>query len=113
MPDFASELSDKVYRATGSRLVANQWIRRPNPLLDGQPPALAYTTDKGRKVVDRQLAWFAGRPVDEVSTGHRANPRLAEVLSDPMIQLILDRAGAGPEEILSLMQTGPARRAAA
>jgi len=93
----------------GSEQLAQFWIRNANPLLDGSSPAQAIATPEGRRMVERQLAWFAGKPATDAAIVATTPNRLQDLVNDPLIQMVLDRAGSGPEELLQLYrQPGPA-----
>jgi len=105
----------------GDRRLAVQWLERPNPLFGNVAPLQALTTNEGRRQVRRQLTWFAGgqlnwfasEPVDPSPGARDRGNSLTALLSDPMMDLVLARAGTGPEEFLGLCRGIAARIAVA
>jgi hypothetical protein len=83
-----SRIEELAAAAIGNGALAASWLQQPSALFGGTSPLDAIATPRGRYSVRRQLAWFAGECF-------RAAP-----LSDPVVELVLRRAGAGPEELL-------------
>ena len=102
MTDEALALHDRARTALGSTQLAQYWMKNANPLLDGVSPAQAIATPEGRRMVERQLAWFSGKPATDEEIAATSPDRLQDLVNDPLIQLVLARAGSGPEELLQL-----------
>lgn len=113
MLDEALALHTRANDVLGSEQLAQFWIRNANPLLDGSSPAQAIATPQGRRMVERQLAWFAGQPAADAETVTTTPDRLLDLVNDPLIQLVLERAGSGPEELLQLYRQPDSVRQAA
>ncbi len=43
--------------------VAERWLKSPARFLDGRSPLQALKTPEGAIKVERQLSWYAGRPI--------------------------------------------------
>lgn len=102
MLDDTLALRERANDVLGSEQLAQFWVRNANPLLDGSSPAQAISTPQGRRMVERQLAWFAGQPAADEEIAGTMPGRLQDLFNDPLIQLVLERAGCGPEELLKL-----------
>ncbi len=99
--------------AIGNTALAAQWFDAPNPITGGSSPAAALSTVEGHHRVIRQLAWFAGIAFSEATLSANAQENIAELLCDPIMELVLKRAGTRPEELLGLCRETAARRRAA
>ena len=101
MAQSSCNLEQRAQAALGNRNLAMQWLNSANPLLEGSSPVEAVATAQGRRKVAQQLAWFAGQPVQQEEPVPQSE-RLQDLVGDPLIQLVLKRAGSGPEELLRL-----------
>lgn len=88
--------------AIGNDALATKWLRTPSPLFGGASPMAASATVEGYQCVKRLLAWFAGESFRRTAQLSEAENTVDDLLSDPMMDLVLKRAGTGPEELLSL-----------
>ncbi|NNE23463.1 MAG: DUF2384 domain-containing protein [Rhizobiales bacterium] len=113
MSDKALELHERASDVLGSTRLAQFWMQNANPLLDGTSPAQAIATPEGRRKVERQLAWFAGKPATDAPVVTKSPDRLQDLVDDPLIKLVLERAGSGPEEVLQLYRQPDGPRKAA
>lgn len=117
MLDEALALRQRANDVLGSEQLAQYWIKNANPLLNGSSPVQAIETPEGRRMVERQLAWFAGQPAADTAatTQDRQDrpDRLQDLIYDPLIRLVLERAGSGPEELLQLYRRPDSARQAA
>lgn len=107
---YVQDLARNAQAAIGNEHLANVWLTRPSRLYGGETPAQAMANPAHKARILSQLNWFAGRrkpqpPIPAAS--------LDEVLSDPMIQMALRSAGAGPEQLLALCQRARQRQEAA
>ncbi len=113
MPIPTSPIEDLAAAAIGDDALAARWLDRPSPLFNGVSPAAALSTQEGRHRVRRQLAWFAGESFGNPPFSGDDWESLADLLSDPMMEIVLRRAGSGPEQLLGLYrEIAAARRAA-
>jgi len=94
-------LRERAHAVLGTRQLATYWLNNANPLLDGASPVEAVATPEGRRRVEQQLAWFGGTPANDAARD-AAPQSLQDLVNDPQIQLVLERAGSGPEELLRL-----------
>lgn len=102
MLDETLALRQRARDVLGNEQLAHYWMKNANPLLDGASPAQAIASPQGRRMVERQLAWFAGKPASNEEIIATTPDRLQDIVNDPLIQLVLERAGSGPEELLQL-----------
>jgi hypothetical protein len=93
-------LAEKAIAALGDPRLAEAWLNRPSPLLAGLSPLQGCTSEEQLILLERQLAWFAGAAA---KSRPRAREAIDDVLNDPMIRMMLMRAGSGPQEILDMM----------
>ena len=95
-----SPIEDLASAAIGDDALAARWLQQQSDLFGGTSPLDALATLEGRLRVRRQLAWFAGecfRNAARAATSAEVPPPDP---SDPFIDLVFQRAGAGPEELL-------------
>ncbi len=99
--------------AIGDKELADKWLATPSAIFEGSTPLAALSTVAGYHRVMRQLAWFAGRPFRAATSSAEGRETIADLLTDPMMDIVLRRAGSGPEELLNLCrQAATPRRAA-
>ncbi|MDH3742051.1 MAG: MbcA/ParS/Xre antitoxin family protein [Hyphomicrobiales bacterium] len=113
MSNASLTLHERARGVLGSRQLAQYWLQNANPLLDGTSPAQAIATPEGRRKVEQQLAWFAGKPAADTQVAAATPDRLQDLVDDPLIKLVLERAGSGPEELLRLYRQPDGTRSAA
>jgi hypothetical protein len=112
-------LRDMACTALGDARLATLWLERPSPLFAHRNPVQAMATQEGRLQVERQLNWFAGGRHNRPESGDPPRPApergdsLRDLLGDPMMELVLARAGTGPEELLGLCREIAERKRAA
>lgn len=106
MFDQTPRIEDLAATVIGDKALAVRWLRQPSPIFHGANPVAAMATPEGRHLVLRQLAWFAGvslrREPFFTDDGNDHDGDLNSLMSDPMMDIILGRAGTGPEELLGL-----------
>jgi hypothetical protein len=109
-----SEMRVFAAAAIGDKVLAEKWLATPSTIFEGSTPLAAISTVDGCHRVMRQLAWFAGKPFSGTTSQAKAQESLVDLLNDPMMDLILRRAGTNPDALLRLWRP-PAepRRAAA
>jgi hypothetical protein len=95
-----SRIEELAAAAIGNGALAASWLQQPSALFGGTSPLDAIATPRGRYSVRRQLAWFAGECFRAAPLFESDRDGLAGLLSDPVVDLVLRRAGAGPEELL-------------
>lgn len=95
-----SPIEDLALAAIGDDALAARWLQQQSDLFGGASPLDALATLEGQLRVRRQLAWFAGECF-RIAPGSGADTdSLTPDLSDPFVDLVFQRAGAGPEELL-------------
>lgn len=108
-----SEMKVFAAAAIGDKALADKWLTTPSTMFDGSTPLAALSTVDGYHRVMRQLAWFAGKQFHDTSSSAKSQETIADLLNDPMMDLVLRRAGTGPEELLRLFKPAVAVRRAA
>ena len=106
---YTHNLAKDATVALGNDYLADVWLSRPSRLYDGNTPAEALSDPKLRNRVLSQLNWFSGCRKPAPS---QAPANLQEVLSDPMIQMVLRSAGSSPEELVALYENAKQRHRA-
>lgn len=103
-----TDIDGEALAVFGDVRLASVWLERPSPLYGGQTPRQAIANPEHLKRAKRQLGWM---------TGQRQGPELGslldDVLNDPMVNLVLARAGSGPEQLLAMCEAARARKRAA
>ena len=107
MIERTSRIEELAAAAIGNDALTARWLQQPSALFGGTSPLDAIATPTGRYSVRRQLAWFAGECFRAAPFFESDRDGLAGLLSDPVVDLVLRRAGAGPEELLG--HTTPAK----
>ncbi len=97
----------------GDVRLAMKWLATPSAVFEGSTPLAASDTPEGYHRVMRQLSWFAGKPYHDQASAGRGEETVADLLSDPIMEIVLRRAGSGPEELLRLCRQAVAPRRAA
>jgi hypothetical protein len=101
-------IEDLAATVIGDDALAARWFQQPSSIFHGDSPQVAMCTPEGRHLVLRRLAWFAGASLrrdpffNDDSGGSGETGDLTGLMSDPMMDIILGRAGTGPEELLGL-----------
>ena len=95
-----SPIEDLALAAIGDDALAARWLQQQSDLFGGASPMDALATLEGRLRVRRQLAWFAGECFRSAAGSAADTESLTLDPSDPFIELVFQRAGAGPEELL-------------
>jgi len=108
-----SEMKVFAAAAIGDKALAEKWLATPSTMFKGTTPLAALSTVDGYHRVMRQLAWFAGKPFSGTKSSAKGQESLADLLNDPMMDLVLRRAGTGPEDLLRLWQPSVAVQRAA
>ena len=98
--------------AIGDRVLADKWLATPSTIFGGSSPLTATATIDGYQRVMRQLAWFAGQPFRKQRSSTEGQETVVDLLCDPIMEMVLRRAGTGPEEVLNLCKAAAFRRAA-
>ena len=106
------DMRDFAAAAIGDQALAKKWLATPSDIFGGSSPLAAMASVEGYHQVMRQLAWFAGQPIGNPKTPAEAQETVADLLNDPIMDLVLRRAGTGPEEVLKLCKDAAFRRAA-
>jgi hypothetical protein len=100
MIEQTSRIEDLAAASIGNDALAAHWLQQPSALFGGTSPLDAIETPWGRYSVRRQLAWFAGECFRAAPFFESDRDGIAGLLSDPVVELVLRRAGAGPEDLL-------------
>ena len=95
-----SPIEDLASAAIGDDALAARWLQQQSDLFGGASPLDALATLEGQLRVRRQLAWFAGERFRGTAHSGAKTESLPPDPSDPFIDLVFQRAGAGPEELL-------------
>jgi len=101
-----SEMRAFAAAAIGDKALADRWLETPTTIVGGSTPLSALSTLEGYHRVMRQLAWFAGKPFGSPTSSAQRHETVADLLSDPIMDIVLRRAGTGPEELLKSVRAG-------
>ena len=107
-----SDMRDFAAAAIGDKALAEKWLATPSDIFEGSSPLAAMASVDGYHQVMLQLAWFAGQPIGNPRTPTEGQETVADLLNDPIMDLVLRRAGTGPEEVLKLCKDAAFRHAA-
>ena len=102
MTDNPERLADQARAVLGDDALAARWLTQESPLFGGRCPVDAVATAEGRRQVVCQLSWFAGTRPPVAALDQSEAETLADLLNDPIMDLVLESAGTGPEDLLRL-----------
>lgn len=107
-----SDMRNFAAAAIGDKALAEKWLATPSDIFEGSSPLAAMASVDGYHQVMRQLAWFAGQPFRKPRSSAEGQETVVDLLCDPIMEMVLRRAGTGPEEVLNLCKAAAFRRAA-